>query len=157
MENLKLKAVTQIDEFDAVQQAEVIIPFDHRSEESKTNEKVRGMPVTKKLAMELISNQPWTKAGANEIVSVTFDASSLLLLLSQKGCKALRYYYAMKPSGAETMVLIGVDTNGHDLGVPLPQDTTKKASIMVDITGDMDDERSIILEVGGGNLRSDFV
>ncbi len=36
-------------------------------------------------------------------------------ILSQKGCVAIRYYYAQEKDGSPTIVLVGVDANGKDM------------------------------------------
>jgi hypothetical protein len=36
-------------------------------------------------------------------------------VINQPGCVALRYYYGMKDSGAPTLVLVGVDSDGKDI------------------------------------------
>lgn len=117
---------------------------------------VQGRPIVKRLAHSLISRFQATKLQENPdeedpIVSVTFDRSPLMLLLSQPGCMGIRYYYAMKENGDVTMVLSGVDSEGNDLGIQ--SCTEGKLGSIVNDQPFME-ERAVLLEVGGGNRKS---
>jgi hypothetical protein len=44
-----------------------------------------------------------------------FHADQVSGLLAQKGCVALRIYYGTKDDGSNAFILVGVDSNDHDL------------------------------------------
>jgi hypothetical protein len=44
-----------------------------------------------------------------------FHAKAVLDLLAQPGCVGLRFYYGRKQSGADALVLVGVDADGNDI------------------------------------------
>jgi len=129
----------------------------------------KGKPITKKFAKELIEAKkrknlnPSDPLYPSEIISVTFSATPLLFLLSQERCAGIRYYYAVKPDGKNTIVLSGVDSNGNDLGVADPSPGLL-GSILTDPSPDLTPGpptgpqtiKSILLEVGGGNTNADF-
>ena len=45
----------------------------------------------------------------------TFNRKIFDKILAQKGCVAIRYYYAQNKDGSPTLVLVGVDANGKDM------------------------------------------
>jgi hypothetical protein len=45
----------------------------------------------------------------------TFNRKIFDKILSQKGCVAIRYYYAQNKDGSPTIVLVGVDAKGKDM------------------------------------------
>jgi len=47
--------------------------------------------------------------------AAAFTRAGLGRLLAQAGCAGVRAYYATLPSGRQTLVLVGVDADGHDL------------------------------------------
>jgi hypothetical protein len=51
----------------------------------------------------------------NEIKAVFFGKDAIGKILKQKNCVGMRVYYAKKTSGANTLVVIGVDKNCNDL------------------------------------------
>jgi hypothetical protein len=47
--------------------------------------------------------------------SGAFNAKAVLALLAQPGCVGLRYYKGRDRGGDDTMILVGVDTQGNDI------------------------------------------
>jgi hypothetical protein len=45
----------------------------------------------------------------------TFNRKIFEKILAQKGCVAIRYYYAQNKDGSSTLVLVGVDAKGNDM------------------------------------------
>jgi hypothetical protein len=116
----------------------------------------KGRPITKILARTFIKDNTWHDLNNGQTASVVFDARPIMLLLSQKECIGIRCYFARLGTTAndqETLVLVGVDKDGHDLGVG-DLGNGKIGSICTDSD---DIEKSIIFEVGGGNFKEDFV
>lgn len=72
-------------------------------------------------------------------VAVVFDAEPLLLVLSQPECRAIRFYFAKTrdiykegkntKGGEETLVMVGVDKDGHDLGTGPSKNNRKNKRI----------------------------
>ena len=54
-------------------------------------------------------------AGEAAIKGQSFWNETLQKLLEQKGCVAVRFYYAQKDDGTQTFVAVGVDQDGNDL------------------------------------------
>lgn len=44
-----------------------------------------------------------------------FLRADLDALLAQKDCSGLRYYYGRGKNGEDTLILVGVDSNGNDM------------------------------------------
>lgn len=44
-----------------------------------------------------------------------FGKSAVMSLLDQEDCVGVRYYYGIHADGSNTLVLVGVDTDGNDL------------------------------------------
>lgn len=148
MHELIIKAETGFENDGSMRSASVAFSYDNFDQSSL------GKPITKKFAQELIKNdRKQNNSNSTDIISVTFEARSLLLLLSQKGCVGIRHYYARKDNGDRTLVLVGVDSKGHDLG-SIPCSKSKKGSIIMDKI--MEKESSILIEVGGGGKMADF-
>ncbi len=47
--------------------------------------------------------------------SAVFSQRAFLRILAQPGCHGIRIYLAQQQDGAQTLVMVGVDTKGHDL------------------------------------------
>ncbi|MFT5821509.1 MAG: hypothetical protein ACI8ZM_002762 [Crocinitomix sp.] len=144
MSDITLNAVSGID----INQSEITSPVEFTY--GDFNEGSQGKPITKEFAQELVNRNNWKNTDASKIAAVTFNARPLLLLLSQKDCVGIRYYYAKNKNETETIVLVGVDTDGNDLGAThnLNDNLAQFASIITDITPG---KSSLIIEVGGGN------
>ncbi|HVN49483.1 MAG TPA: hypothetical protein VMU30_11780 [Bacteroidota bacterium] len=52
---------------------------------------------------------------ATEIKGGMFNRKIFDKILAQKGCVAIRYYYAQTKDGKPTIVLVGVDAKGKDM------------------------------------------
>lgn len=116
-----------------------------------------GQPIPKTEAKILVQEKVWENETGNFDASIVFEAAPLLLLLSQEGCVGIRFYKAKKEKphhekNDETLVLVGVDSKNNDLNVPVTN--SKIASIMTDLESQ---ERSIIIEVGGGDKLNEFL
>ena len=147
MREIEFKAVTG---FENGNPQEELIKFPYENFDGL----VKGKPITKKLAKNLVKENMWPDLPPNQNAAIVFDARPLLLLLSQKNCKGIRFYYARKGNTAndeETLVLVGVDESGNDLN--FSNSTGKTGCICMDPDNK---EKSLIFEVGGGNGLTDF-
>src|SRR6266850_5664175 len=54
-------------------------------------------------------------AGIGAVKGGMFRKDSLERLLQQEECVAMRYYYALREDEKPTLVLVGVDKDGHDI------------------------------------------
>lgn len=125
---------------------------------------LEGQAFSKANAKELVAKRYWQNdtPDPDEYVTTEFDSFPLQLILSQPGCEGIRFYEARKKEGVmerRTLVLVGIDKNQHDLGftsdeIEKFEKDNKKASIICDPLDK--GERSVIIEVGGGNCISDF-
>lgn len=83
--------------------------------------------VSFKKAQTLVKAYQKNKA-KKEVKALYFSKYAIGIILRQKGCVGLRIYYAKKTTGANTMVITGVDKKGNDivtgyiadLGFPCP-------------------------------------
>ncbi len=50
-----------------------------------------------------------------EVKALYFGKEAVSRILRQKGCVGLRIYYAKKTTGANTLVITGVDKKGNDI------------------------------------------
>lgn len=50
-----------------------------------------------------------------KVKALYFSRDAIGKILKQKGCLGLRIYYAKKPTGANTLVMTGVDKKGNDI------------------------------------------
>jgi hypothetical protein len=74
--------------------------------------------------------QGWRKGRKGGVVGGFMDREVLDKILAQPECKGVRYYHAMHPQGHDTIVLVGVDSDGRDLwdgtiaeeAIPCPPD-----------------------------------
>ena len=64
-------------------------------------------------ARELIGR--WKRANPGKASAAAFTRVAFDRILAQDGCVGVRMYYALKPEGTITLVLVGVDVFGHDL------------------------------------------
>lgn len=120
-----------------------------------------GKIITKKYAKEIVERK-WASLGSNKKnAAITFDKRAIMFILSQKDCQGIRFYFAtyLDELGVqkETIVLIGIDDEKNDLSTDYKTLKDKKRSIIID-PADMEDdlEETIIIEVGGGNYKTDF-
>jgi hypothetical protein len=51
----------------------------------------------------------------NAIRAGAFHAEQVNTLLAQKGCVGLRIYHGTKDDGSSALILVGIDSNDHDL------------------------------------------
>ena len=144
--NIGIDGIVEVRE-GALQTGNILFNYDDFASNSN------GKPISKKVAQEFVKTKKWSHMQPNEEASVIFDARSLLLLLSQKDCIGIRFYYAKNEKNEETLVLVGIREGEHDLGVQDPGNG-KKGSIILDNT--LNKNNSIIIEVGGGNDVGDF-
>ena len=131
-----------------------------------TDLKLEGKAVYKSEAKEYVATRYWNnpdqKPDPDQLITTNFDAFPILLILSQPGCAGIRFYEARKKDGLKTvrtLVMVGIDIKGHDLGfsekeIKDLEDIGKKACVICDSA---EKERSVIIEVGGGNELSDFI
>jgi hypothetical protein len=52
-------------------------------------------------------------------LGITFGKEVIFHLMSQAGCEGLRFYYCKTESGSTSLVGVGVDANGKDIGADL--------------------------------------
>ncbi len=50
-----------------------------------------------------------------EVTALYYSKDAIGKILRQKGCIGLRIYYAKKTTGANTLVITGVDEKGNDI------------------------------------------
>ncbi len=56
-----------------------------------------------------------SRTGIGAVKGGLFWKDGIERLLQQEGCVAMRYYYAQNEDGKPTLVLVGVDKEGHDM------------------------------------------
>ncbi len=123
--------------------------------ESESNGKV----ITKKAAQHFVKKY-WNSEKTqdpNETISVIFNKRILTLLLAQKDCEGIRFYFANNNDGELTLVLVGVNSEDYDLGANYLTTRKYKTIILDDSNLYSDKEDTIIVEVGGGNKRNQFM
>jgi hypothetical protein len=67
----------------------------------------------------------------------TFNRKIFDKILAQKGCVAIRYYYAQHKDGSPALVLVGVDANGKDMTKATLADKTSGCPPFCDQTSDL--------------------
>ena len=83
-----------------------------------------GAPVSYTDANAMVS-QWWADNGVGPgedpiNIALAFNKQLLLLMLSQNECEGLRFYFCTRPDNQkQSLVVIGVDKAGNDLGQPL--------------------------------------
>lgn len=79
-----------------------------------------GQPITLKAARQMIHSY-WTrernKNNLDANVSVDFGKETLLLLLARANCAGIRFYFCINQDERESLVLVGIDDKGNDLGI----------------------------------------
>ncbi len=142
MATIELNTITDIAVTGEETKNQIKFPFND-FEESFT-----GKPISLPFAKELVNATGWLDLETTKTTAVSFSSKAILLLLSQKGCEGIRCYFAIKKNGVETIVLIGTDTDGNDLGVTVPTGV-KNGHYESMITNESSEAHSIIVEVGG--------
>jgi len=141
--------------------------FEHLTQEvNEEQSKIpKGKIIQKEFARTLVKENKWDtgEIAIGENAAICFDAGNVEEILKQEGCKGIRVYYAKNSEangGSETVVIVGLDGNGNDLDVQAPPTNTNSSitrigSVMVDnpILG----KDPLILEVGGGNKKEQFI
>ncbi len=99
-------------------------------------------------------------------VSVLFNRRILSFLLAQEDCEGIRFYFAKNDDEEDTLVLIGTDTFGHDLGTDYSvsnqvHEINEGKKLCKSLYNDKspqqsDIEDTLIAEIGGGNTFFDF-
>lgn len=127
----------------------------------------RGSNITLETAMEIIDNNKWRplksayaqakvlserEDNSQEIarmldtnLGITFGKETLLRILSQQDCEAIRFYFCTLPGGKESLVGVGVDKQGRDLDSEDGILPSKPRAL-----------RRLDVEIGGGNIKSVF-
>lgn len=122
-------------------------------------DEINGKVITKKAAQNFVMNY-WASSEAqnpSKTVAVVFNKRILTLLLAQKRCESIRFYFALNSEGEQTLVLVGANSYGNDLGADYETVRNRKSIILDNSDKDPDMEDTIIVEVGGGNGKDDFM
>lgn len=77
-------------------------------------QKKRNHKISLEYAQELTRNFREQGSGS-EVHGGLFDKESVLEVLQQPGCAALRYYYGINELEKNVLVIVGVDTFGNDI------------------------------------------
>ncbi|MBU1356877.1 MAG: hypothetical protein KJ620_09955 [Candidatus Edwardsbacteria bacterium] len=95
--------------------------------------------VSFKKAQALIKAYQKNKA-KKEVKALYYGKDAISKILRQRGCIGLRIYYAKKTTGANTLVITGVDKKGNDIvkgplaefGFPCPPYCPPDKSIIIE-------------------------
>ncbi|GAB4022487.1 hypothetical protein [Spirosoma koreense] len=84
-------------------------------------------------------------------ISVFYGKETLLLLLSQPDCEGIRFYFCKNHKDKQSLVLVGIDSNERDLGLP------DEFKTIIDPDLKSFPEGVLAEEVGGPNTLRDYL
>ncbi|GAB3693121.1 hypothetical protein GCM10027592_12670 [Spirosoma flavus] len=89
-------------------------------------------------------------------IAVYYGKETLMLLLSQSNCEGIRFYFCKNHHERASLVLIGIDKDGSDLGIPIELRNENIKSI-VDPDVESLADGTLIYEVGGPDTLIDLL
>jgi len=141
MSTINLTTITEIKSSGSKTDQQTSFPF------ADFEENYSGRPISLPFAKNLVDASGWKTLNESKTTAVTFSSRVILLLLSQKDCTGIRCYFAKLKNNTETLVIIGIDSEGNDLGVTSTiKGAAKYASMITQVSNE---EQSLIVEVGG--------
>lgn len=127
-----------------------------------------GEPITLKAARQMINGYltpiieqlsasdilPAEKAALEESnIAVFYGKETLMLLLAQANCEGIRFYFCKNQDNKQSLVLVGIDKNQQDLGLP------DGAKTLIDRNLNLEgfQDNAVANEVGGPKSLRDYL